>query len=118
MSKSEIFLVMDCNRPGSVYAVDQDNYNWMCFNGCNPCRISVETAQELLTKGKKGWADFGEGEDQRWHYRPYEPLSENRLKEMRRWEKEYTERKRKEELRETYPTLEDYDLENLDHSCG
>jgi hypothetical protein len=91
MSKSKVFLVMDCNRPGGVWAVDQDGYDWMVMNGCAPSRLTVEAAQELLTKGDRGWADFGEGEDQRWCYHEYSPLSPSAKEELEEDKRRYPE---------------------------
>lgn len=75
MSKKDIFLVIDCNRPGTVYAIDQEWYNWMTFNGSCPARISVEKAQVLLTNVDRDM-------DEKWGYSFYSPLPVKFLKEM------------------------------------
>jgi hypothetical protein len=78
---AKVFLVGDHNRPGGVWAVDIDLWDWMIYNGCMPYVLSQEEAQKLLMEGGMG-VDFGE-EDNRWNFHHYVPMTEGCRKELR-----------------------------------
>lgn len=44
-------LYIDCNHPGTVYVGDQDNWDWLVFNGCAPAKVTREQAWSFMTKG-------------------------------------------------------------------